>query len=141
MAEFLKGPVRYLIGACAFFFIITHLHNIKWFSNIPNVISEIKGTFSGRITEKRMRHTSEIIVKTPEKTGIIYNADGDFFATSRVGDSIYKIPNDDSVYLIRENYKKKFKYQYISTLIYEDPLWPAEWRDKWKDSDQIKGIR
>ena len=141
MAKFLKYPVRYIIGACAFFYIITHFKNIAWFSYVPEAVAEIKGTFSGRITEITFTHTPEIIVKTSEKTVTIYGVDNSLFTNSRIGDSIYKIPNDDSVYLIRDNYNKKFKYQYITTQTYENPLWPREWKDKWKDSDQIKGIR
>jgi hypothetical protein len=141
MTKILRGPVRYLIGACAFFYIITHIKNIAWFSDVPAAIAEIKGTFSGRITEKNMGHTPEITVKALGKTFTIYSADYDFFTTSHIGDSVYKISNDDSVYLIRENYTKKFKYIFITTPTYENPLWPTEWRDKWKDSDQINGLR
>ena len=133
--------IRFFLIVVPIFLMLRYGGEMRWSSYVPGLVKEMKASFSGRITVKTMGHTPEISVKTSEDTIHTSSVDHDLYENLLIGDSIYKFPNDDSVYLIRNNYKRKFKYRYISNGEYNNPLWPPEWRHKWMDSTQIKNGR
>lgn len=59
----------------------------------------------------------------------------DFLCAIELGDSIHKIPHENSVRIFKENGSVvKTSYIYIPNSMRNDFRWPKEWKDKWMNS-------
>ena len=121
---------------CFFSFIgvITHAHFVPFFANASK-IRAIESTFRGCIKERKIERSARLIINVGGKERKIFEIDRKLYELSEIGDSIFKFPNDDSVYLIKKNSIIKLQYLEVSSQDYENPLWPKAWQNRWKSYD------
>jgi hypothetical protein len=125
-----RRVIEFLILGGLFFSVI---NAIIYFRNEPKYyIDIIKSSYKGIITEKYYDRISHVKVRTNtnERIDVISMAIP-FHNRCAVGDSIEKLPGDDSVILRRKDSVIKLPYVYIPDNIRNDGRWPKEWKDKW----------
>lgn len=98
-------------------------------------IDKIRTGYSGIITDKSLKRTTILTIKTDEgkviEVGILCDALVD---SAKVGDRIEKIPNENYVMLRKNNRVLKLPYIYINRKLRNDRRWPKEWKEKWPES-------
>ena len=104
------------------------------FTNEKAIIEEIQKDLSGIIISKySTRDTPPIFLKIKNKnTFFDISFSREIMTISSIGDSIYKLPNDNYVYIIKSNGKiYKECFQKITNETRSSRLFPKEWKDKW----------
>ncbi len=100
-------------------------------------IDKIRRGYSGIITNKSVKRTTILTIKTDEgkviEVAILCNELKD---SAEVGDRIEKIPNENYVMLRKKNRVLKLPYMYISRKLRTDRRWPQEWKEKWPESTE-----
>ena len=88
-------------------------------------IPEVGKTFSGRIIEKYYSHSPHIKIETSSGEVIdIWNVSDSLMKISRVGDSVYKFPNKDSIILYqKDNSPQKLEYMFIPSEVLRSKNW------------------
>jgi hypothetical protein len=121
---------------CFFSFIsvIKHAYFVPFLANASKIRS-IEGTFKGCIKEREIQHSARLIIDVDGKEMKVFEIDRTLCELAQIGDSIFKIPNDDSVYLIKKDSTIKLQYLEVSDQDYENPLWPKAWQNRWKSYD------
>ena len=121
----------------AFISVITRLHLLPFFAN-DTTIREIEGSFKGRIVDRLIEHSNILTININDKEIKVYGIESELLKLSEIGDSIFKIPNDDSVYLIKRDTTLKLQYLVVDSQDYENPLWPKKWQNRWKSVPEFK---
>ncbi|MDM1522606.1 hypothetical protein OBK20_03185 [Empedobacter falsenii] len=107
------------------------------FTNRKAVIKEIQKDFSGIIMEKYSpRDTPPIFLKIKNQNTILdISFSRGVMNISSIGDSIYKLPNDNYVYIVKPNGKVyKECFQRIRKETRDNKQFPLEWKNKWLDT-------
>ena len=107
-----------------------------------NIIENIRESYKGVVISRkqiaqRESHLTRIFSKINNKTTEdIFRSELDSIID--VGDSVIKPANENYIYLIKPNGKrKKYIYTFISKDTREDFRWPKEWKGRWTN-DTIK---
>lgn len=107
------------------------------FTSKKNVIKAIQKDFSGIIIDKYSpRDTPPIFLKIKNQNSIFdISFPRGVMNISSIGDSIYKLPNDNYVYIVKQDGKiYKECFQKITTDNRNSKLFPKEWKNKWIDT-------
>lgn len=125
----------YIISLLICFF---YVNNLKKSNNIEIKINQIKDSYEGIIIEKfSVRNTPPTHLKIKTHTGVIQICPNqDIIMNSKVGDSLYKIKNENYVYILDSEKKSKKKYFYtkLSNETRNSKHFPKEWKKLWPES-------
>ena len=89
-------------------------------------IPEIKKTFSGTIIDKYQTKSFHLKMNTNLGIVDIFNVEDSLWKVSKVGDSLYKIMNENQVVLSSSGKKYRLKYMFVPPEVLQNKNWPKD---------------
>jgi hypothetical protein len=136
MVKRIKILLFALIIIFAIVFLMNRARSPKW--AIKDILRGYKGVISN-IYYKKCFHF-EIVNDKNEKLDITDN-NGPFSKIAEIGDTLYKKPEENYVYLLKKDGKI-----YMGTAVFIEPYyrnsseWPEEWKKKWPQDIPLKMV-
>ncbi|HEY1872063.1 MAG TPA: hypothetical protein VGG71_13460 [Chitinophagaceae bacterium] len=93
-------------------------------------IPEIKKTFHGKIVDKYYTKSPHLKISTTTETEDIFNVSDTLMSVSKIGDSIYKLENENYVILLSRGSHFKLEYMFIPPSVLHSHRWPKELKAK-----------
>ncbi len=130
----MKDFLKFILFATIFFKGCSLLSD---YTGNRGIIKSIEKDFSGIIMDKYSpRDTPPIFLKIKNKNTILdVSFSRRVINISSIGDSIYKLPNDNYVYIVKPNgkiYKECFERIIKETR--DSKQFPNDWKNKWLDT-------
>ncbi len=100
---------------------------------IENIRNPINGVVIDTISYRKNLRSTHLIINTGDT---IFPTNIDIMNNIIIGDSIYKLRDDNYIYLVNVNTNttRKFWYKKIPMKYRKDSEFPEEWKDKWLES-------